>query len=683
MDPSSSISVLISALSNLKVSLSDVSAVLFQSIRTIESISASLNTMINYSEESFQDPALITDLTRMQLTCLRSLTGECWKKPNLVGVLHDLESTARGCVAKVEATVKTKGAGFGDCEQGASLDLTDQIVFEEEQVLRKYSIFGTIRQGSLYHRRLGVVKVGVEKPPPGDKDEDHKTRLKNRRRDIELWGGLHHPNIVALLGTCVVSVDGITELCPVFRWIGLGTLQDLISSGTPFDALKTLKGVAQALNYLHERSLKYGQLKANAVLINNDGEPILRTFRTQRSLIPTDARRGVIYSRVAWAAPELLWNETMSTKTDVFAFGITIAEILTRKRPFHDRNTIGLIVLAITNGERPSVDDVEEDTAPTCWRDLWDIACACWARDPDGRPTMKEVIDRLGTLVDVPTPAIPDITSEISKEPSLKRRGGFCEVYIGRHRQVGKVALRLPSVGKRSDTDHRRFWREMGILLKLNHPNINPLLGMFRDDEGYHMVSPWLENGSVHSCILNDVSFDGVKVLLGIAEALLYLHQNGVVHGDLKLDNVLLSLNGDAKLIDFGLAKILRLNSATSTSMKGAGTVAWQAPEILNGDPRSTETDVWAFGMVVVEYLTRKPPFWDAKDSGTIVTRIILKKDRPSRGDVDLEYAPKCWQELWDLASRCWSQKPSDRPEMKYIVDYLTEVQEKQNAQTS
>ncbi|KIO18267.1 hypothetical protein M407DRAFT_160782 [Tulasnella calospora MUT 4182] len=223
----------------------------------------------------------------------------------------------------------------------------------------------------------------------------------------------------------------------------------------------------------------------------------------------------------------------------------------------------------------------------------------------------------------------------------------------------------------------------MGILLKLNHPNINPLLGMFRDDEGYHMVSPWLENGSVHSCILNDVSFDGVKVLLGIAEALLYLRQNGVVHGDLKLDNVLLSLNGDAKLIDFGLAKILRLNSATSTSMKGAGTVAWQAPEILNGDPRSTETDVWAFGMVVVEYLTRKPPFWDAKDSGTIVTRIILKKDRPSRGDVDLEYAPKCWQELWDLASRCWSQKPSDRPEMKYIVDYLTEVQEKQNAQTS
>lgn len=57
----------------------------------------------------------------------------------------------------------------------------------------------------------------------------------------------------------------------------------------------------------------------------------------------------------------------------------------------------------------------------------------------------------------------------------------------------------------------------MGILLKLTHPNINPLLGMFRDDEGYHMVSPWLKSGSVHSCILNDVPFDGVKVVSNLS----------------------------------------------------------------------------------------------------------------------------------------------------------------------
>lgn len=57
----------------------------------------------------------------------------------------------------------------------------------------------------------------------------------------QLWGSLRHPNIVALLGTCVLSVDGITELCPVFRWIGLGSVKDLINSGTPFDPLKIVR----------------------------------------------------------------------------------------------------------------------------------------------------------------------------------------------------------------------------------------------------------------------------------------------------------------------------------------------------------------------------------------------------------------------------------------------------------
>lgn len=68
---------------------------------------------------------------------------------------------------------------------------------------------------------------------------------------------------------------------------------------------------------------------------------------------------------------------------------------------------------------------------------------------------MTQVIERLEALGDQYTPSIPDITSEIYKEPTLKRRGGFCEVYVGRHLQIGMVALRLPSVEKRGDADQR------------------------------------------------------------------------------------------------------------------------------------------------------------------------------------------------------------------------------------
>lgn len=60
-----------------------------------------------------------------------------------------------------------------------------------------------------------------------------------------------------------------------------------------------------------------------------------------------------------------------------------------------------------------------------------------------------------------------------------------------------------------------------------------------------------------------------------------------------------------------------------------------------------------------------------------------MKGERPSREDVNLTYAPQCWEELWDLANKCWSEDPSDRPKMKYIVDYLNEVREKWDGRTS
>lgn len=78
-----------------------------------------------------------------------------------------------------------------------------------------------------------------------------------------------------------------------------------------------------------------------------------------------------------------------------------------------------------------------------------------------------------------------------------------------------------------------------------------------------------------------------------------YLHEMGVVHGDVKGGNVLVSSNLHALLCDFGLAKTV--DATTSTSLKGAGTVRWQAPELFNDAPRSFKTDVYAFGMTIYE----------------------------------------------------------------------------------
>ncbi|KAG8918061.1 hypothetical protein FRC01_002060 [Tulasnella sp. 417] len=220
----------------------------------------------------------------------------------------------------------------------------------------------------------------------------------------------------------------------------------------------------------------------------------------------------------------------------------------------------------------------------------------------------------------------------------------------------------------------QRFWREMGIWFELDHPNINPLVGVYWVGDEYYVVSPWMENGSIWSCIGRGIRFDALRVLIGVAKAVEYLHDNNIVHADLKLDNVLLTSNGDAKLTDFGLAKSLDPNFSTSAGTKGAGRFR-QAPEVLMGGQRSKASDVWGFGMMIAELLMRKPPFSaPGRTLPTVIYYITHGQNYPSQEQVDLHYAPSYWLHLWDVAAKCWDSEPSKRLAMRSIVHGLMEI---------
>jgi serine/threonine protein kinase len=78
-----------------------------------------------------------------------------------------------------------------------------------------------------------------------------------------------------------------------------------------------------------------------------------------------------------------------------------------------------------------------------------------------------------------------------------------------------------------------------------------------------------------------------------------YLHAKGVIHGDIKADNILVSDDLHAQICDFGLAKLFE--ESTASSLKGAGSLRWKSPEIADGEPKTIESDVYAFGMTIVE----------------------------------------------------------------------------------
>jgi serine/threonine protein kinase len=92
--------------------------------------------------------------------------------------------------------------------------------------------------------------------------------------------------------------------------------------------------------------------------------------------------------------------------------------------------------------------------------------------------------------------------------------------------------------------------------------------------------------------------------LYGTASAIAYLHDRELIHGDIKAANVLVSDHGEALLTDFGLAKLS--SGTTSTALSGAGTTRWQSPELYEGSPKSRESDIYAYAMLIVEvHVTR------------------------------------------------------------------------------
>jgi Tol biopolymer transport system component len=223
--------------------------------------------------------------------------------------------------------------------------------------------------------------------------------------------------------------------------------------------------------------------------------------------------------------------------------------------------------------------------------------------------------------------------------------GGMGEVYRARDARLGRdVAIKVLPEALANDADRlRRFEQEARTIAALNHPNI---LGIH--DIGAHDGAPFLVSECLEGQTLREKLKSGrlpvrlaIEYALGIAQGLAAAHEKGIVHRDLKPENVFVTRDGRVKVLDFGLAKLVRpeeshesavtLTSPATLPGMVLGTVGYMSPEQVRGEPSDARSDIFSFGAVLYEMLAGKRAF--KRETSVETMSAILREEPPELSD--------------------------------------------------
>jgi predicted ATPase/serine/threonine protein kinase len=243
---------------------------------------------------------------------------------------------------------------------------------------------------------------------------------------------------------------------------------------------------------------------------------------------------------------------------------------------------------------------------------------------------------------------------------SLLGAGGMGQVYLATDTRLGrKVALKLlPAAPDQADRV-ARFESEARAASGLNHPNIITVFDIGVAPEGRYIVMEYVMGRTLRELLAEGPALAGVAKLGGqLARALRVAHDGGIVHSDIKPENVMIRNDGYVKVLDFGLVRLFTARDAEGTGVPGAliGTARYMSPEQARGDSVESPSDVFSFGIVLYEMAAGCHPF--AADSTIGVLHSILTADPPPPSSQN----PEIGGDLDDLILSMLAKNPAKRP---------------------
>ncbi len=236
--------------------------------------------------------------------------------------------------------------------------------------------------------------------------------------------------------------------------------------------------------------------------------------------------------------------------------------------------------------------------------------------------------------------------------------GGMGVVYKAHDTKLNReVALKfLPPHISTSGVERERFLQEAQAAAALNHPNICVIYDIKEESEQPFIVMEYVDGETIRRKLESGPMRmeDAIKYGIQIGEALQEAHSKGIVHRDIKADNIMINSKGQVKVMDFGLAKLKSSLKLTRTSST-VGTLAYMAPEQIQGGDVDARSDIFSFGVLFYELLTRQFPFRGDHEAAMMYS--IVNEEPESI----VKYIPDVSSEVLHIFGRALEKNPEDR----------------------
>lgn len=313
-----------------------------------------------------------------------------------------------------------------------------------------------------------------------------------------------------------------------------------------------------------------------------------------------------------------------------------------------------------------------------------------------GRPNAPSFLQRPSNLKVFTFAELKSATNGFSRSAKIGE-GGFGCVYIGSIKSpqdpTKKVHVAVKQLGRRGLQGHKEWVTEVNVLGVVEHPNLVKLVGYCAEDDerGIQrlLVYEYMPNRSVEDHLTGRTEAPlswtmRLKVAQDAARGLAYLHEEmgfQIIFRDFKSSNILLDENWNAKLSDFGLARLGPQEGLTHVSTAVVGTMGYAAPEYIQTGRLRSQSDVWSYGVFLYELITgRRPldrnlpkneqkllewvkPYLDSRKFRLIVDSKLQGK-----------YSMKTAQKLSIIANKCLSKNPKARPKMSEVLEMVNHL---------